>query len=106
MYDRKHAQLVQRRYEINELLERHHSGNEQFKMAVSILVTLASKAAELFDRSQTDEKRQLMGYVFSNLELEGEKLRYTLNTPFNYLQDLGDYKEWLLEQDSNLRPID
>lgn len=69
-------------------------------------LTLASKAAELFDRSQTDEKRQLIGYLFANLQMEGGRVRYFLKKPFNLLQDLGDYKEWLPRKGSNLRPGD
>ena len=105
MYDRTHNQLIQRRQEIHEMLERHDAGDEQFRIAVTTLVTLASKAAELFDRSQTDEKRQLIGYLFANLQMEGGKMRYSLKKPFNLLQDLGDYKEWLPGPDSNQRPI-
>jgi len=106
MYDRTHNQLIQRRQEIHEMLERHDAGDEQFRIAVITLVTLASKAAEIFDRSQTNEKRQLIGYLFANLHMESGKVRYTLKKPFNLLQDLNDYKEWLLDQDSNLGPID
>lgn len=83
MYDRTHSQLIQRRQEIQEMLERHHSGDEQFRIAVSTMVLLASKAAEIFDRSETEEKRQLIGYVFSNLELKGATLSYSLKKPFN-----------------------
>ena len=60
-YDRKYAQLVNRRIEINEQLERHHAGNEQFKIALSGLIALASKALYLFDRSNTPAYRI---YVF------------------------------------------
>ncbi len=101
MYDRKHSQLIQRRHEINQSLEQHHAGDESFKIAVTTLVTLASKAAELFDRSTTKEKRQLIGYVFSNLELEGGKLRYSLKKPFDMFVDLEPYKKWLGYLDSN-----
>ncbi len=104
-YDRKYAQLCNRRLEINEQLERHHTGNEQFKTALSSLIAIASKALDLFDRSNTDEKRQLIGYMFSNLELEGAKLRFTLRKPFNFFVDLASYKEWLPGPDSNQRPI-
>lgn len=97
MYDRTNGQLIQRRQEIQEMLERHHSGDEQFRIAVSTMVMLASKAAEIFDRSQTEEKRQLMGYVFSNLELKGSTLSYSLKKPFNLLVDLASCKEWLPE---------
>ena len=106
IYDRKYKQLVQRRIEINELLEQHHEGNENFKVAATALVTLASKASDIFDCSTTEEKRQLISYVFSNLELEGSKLVYALKTPFNLFVDIGKCKKWLPEQDSNLRQID
>ncbi len=106
MYDRTYGQLIQRRQEIQEMLERHHAGDEQFRIAVSTLVSLASKAAEIFDRSQTDEKRQLIGYLFSNLEMEGATLRYTLKKPFNLFVGLASYKEWLPGPDSNQRPSD
>ncbi len=104
IYDRKYSQLVQRRQEIQETLERHHAGDEQFRMAVSTMITLASKAADIFDRSKTDEKRQLMGYVFSNLELKGSTLCYSLKKPFDLLVDLASCQEWRPQLDSNQRP--
>ena len=106
IHDKKHGQLVQRRQEINDLLERHHAGDDKFKMAVSTLVTLASKAYEIFERSTVDEKRQLIGYVFSNLELEGAKLRFSLKKPFDMFTGLESYQEWLPRKGSNLRPGD
>lgn len=51
MYNRAHSQLIKPRQEIQEALENHHSGDEQFRIAVTTLVTRASKATELFDRS-------------------------------------------------------
>jgi len=95
MYNRKNTQLVNRQHEINTLLEQHHSGNEQFKIALTSLITLASSAYDIFESSTIDEKRQLIGYVFSNLELEGAKLRYTLKKPFDLFVDLTSYQEWL-----------
>jgi hypothetical protein len=77
------------------LLEQHHKGNEQFKIALSSLITLASHAYDLFESSTIDEKRQLLGYVFSNLELEGATLRFSLRKPFNLFADLATCQEWL-----------
>ena len=67
---------------------------------------MASRAYDLFERSTIEEKRQLIGYVFSNLEMKGATLRYTLKKPFNLFVDLASYKEWLPGPDSNQRPID
>ncbi|MDH5723806.1 MAG: hypothetical protein OEY94_10870 [Alphaproteobacteria bacterium] len=58
------------------------------------MVTLASQAADLFDRSTTEEKRKLIGYVFANLELEGQKLRFSLKKPFDLFVDLTSCQEW------------
>lgn len=82
-------------------LEGHHEGNDQFKIALSMLVTLASKAWDIFQSSTIDEKRQLIGYVFSNLEMEGANLRYTLKTPFNLFINMGDHQKWRPLRDSN-----
>ncbi len=106
IYNNKLSQLINRQQEVNQLLEQHHKGNEQFKIAISSLITLASHAYDLFESSTIDEKRQLLGYAFSNLELEGSTLRFCLRKPFNLFADLASCKAWLPEQDSNLRPID
>ena len=106
VYNNKLTQLINRQQEINQLLERHHTGNEQFKIALSSLIDLASHAYELFESSTIDEKRQLIGYLFSNLELKGAKLEYNLKKPFNLFVDLANDQEWLPGPDSNQRPID
>lgn len=67
-YDRKHSQLQTRRQEITALQTEHQEGNEEFKTALTTLVSLASKAPEIFKSSKTEVKRALMGFVFSNLE--------------------------------------
>lgn len=95
IYNNKLSQLVGRQQEINLLLEQHHKGNEQFKIALSSLISLASHAYDIFASSSIDEKRTLLGYVFSNLELEGEKLQFSLRTPFNLFADLTSCQDWL-----------
>jgi len=95
IYNNKLSQLINRQQEINQQLEQHHKGNEQFKIALSSLISLASHAYDIFASSTNDEKRQLLGYVFSNLELEGSKLVYTLRTPFHLFADLASCQKWL-----------
>ena len=106
VYNNKLSQLINRQHEVNQLLEQHHKGNEQFKIAISSLITLASHAYDLFDNSTIDEKRQLLGYTFSNLELDGSTLRFSLRKPFNLFANLASSQEWLRGLGSNQRPID
>lgn len=49
---------------------------------------------------QTEVKRALMGFVFSNLEMEGRKLRFALRSPYSDFQNVVGYKEWLSVMDT------
>ena len=68
---------------------------------MSGLISLASKAPDLFERSNNAEKRLLIGFVFSNLTLEGVSLRYSLRKPFDLFVDLARSQEWRPLGDSN-----
>ena len=73
-------------------------------MALSSLLSLASKTADLFESSNNAEKRSLIGFMFSNLALEGATLRYSLRTPFDMFVGLKGRPDWLPGPDSNQRP--
>jgi hypothetical protein len=66
------------------------------------LISVASRAADIFERSKTDKKRQLIAFMFSNLRLRGKKLEFALRSPFYLMVGPTDYQEWLGRQDSNL----
>jgi site-specific DNA recombinase len=91
IYAQKHDELQNRRMEINQLLEKNTAGDGQFKIALSTLLSLSSRIGPLFDGSKPDEKRRLIGFVFSNLEMEGSKLRFSLRKPFDLFVDLSPY---------------
>lgn len=101
VYHKKHQAMIERQQEINRELEGHHEGNDQFKIALSMLVTLASKAWDIFQSSTIDEKRQLIGYVFSNLEMKGPTLCYSLKKPFDLFVNLADHQDWRPLRESN-----
>ena len=94
-YNRKFNQLQDERRALSLTQEEHHTGNEQFKKALTTMVLLASKAEEIFKSSKIDEKRALIAYAFSNFSLYGRKLRYDLVTPLQGMQNLRGYQEWL-----------
>ncbi len=65
------------------------------------MISLASRAAEIFERSNIEQKRQLIAFVFSNLSLRGKKLESSLRSPFDLMVDRPDYASWLGDLDSN-----
>ena len=101
IYAQKHDELQNRRLEINQLLERNIDADGQFKIALSTLLSLSSRIGALFDGSKPEEKRHLIGFVFSNLMLEGSSLRYSLRKPFDLFADLSTCKDWRPLGDSN-----
>ncbi len=93
-----------------------------------MLLNLAAESHDLFANSTTEQKRQLVNFVFANLELKGTTLCYTLKKSFDQMLNLTDCKlwrapehavrtfykigqasstleKWRARQDSNLRPL-
>jgi site-specific DNA recombinase len=84
-YDKKAHELKQRQAEIGLRIEQHQRGDGDYRLTLESLIALASRAAELFERSKTEQKRQLIAFVFSNLRLRGKKLEFSLRSPFDLM---------------------
>jgi hypothetical protein len=100
-YDKKARELKQRQTEIALRIEQHQEGDGQFRATLESLISLASRAAELFERSKTEQKRELIAFVFSNLQLQGKTLEFSLRSPFDLMVNLQDHSGWLGDLDSN-----
>ncbi len=94
-YDTKARELKQRQTEIGLRIEQHQKGDGDFRTTLESLISLASRAAELFERSKTEQKRELIAFVFSNLRLRGEKLEFSLRSPFDLMVKRETYSSWL-----------
>ena len=84
-YDKKARELKERQTEIALRIEQHQKGEGDFRTTLESLISLASRAAELFERSKSEQKRQLLAFVFSNLRLRGKKLEFSLRSPFDLM---------------------
>jgi site-specific DNA recombinase len=94
-YDNKARELKQRQTEIALRTEQHQKGEGDFRTTLESLISLASRASELFERSKTEQKRQLLAFVFSNLWLKGKKLEFSLRSPFDLMVNRTSYSSWL-----------
>ena len=59
------------------------------------LISLASKSYELFKSSKTEEKRQLIKFVFSNFEIDRKNIEFSIRKPFDKLLNLSKGQIWL-----------
>lgn len=94
-YDKKARELKERQVAIAARPEQHQQGDGDYRNTLESLISLASRAAELFERSKTEQKRELIALVFSNLRLRGKKLEYSLRSPFDMMVNRATYSSWL-----------
>jgi len=52
-----------------------------------MVMNLATRAKEIFESSEVDEKRQLLNLVFQNLKLDGKNLLIHTAEPFSTMMD-------------------
>jgi hypothetical protein len=64
-HDRKGRELKGRQAEIAAQIEQHQQGDGEYRTTLESLISLASRAAELFERSKIEQKRELIAFVFS-----------------------------------------
>jgi hypothetical protein len=56
-YDRKARELRDRQAEIAARIEQHQKGDSDFRTTLEGLISVASRAAEIFESSKTEQKR-------------------------------------------------
>ncbi len=104
VHDKKALELKERQHEIDSILGQHTEADEKFTFTVTYLLSLASKASDLFKDSKVEQKQQLIRFVLSNMTLEGKKLHYQVKKPFDAMIECAKSQEWLPRLDSNQQP--
>jgi site-specific DNA recombinase len=93
-FQSKKQKLKDRQYEINALLLNYDKADDKFTETTEMLINIASEALETFKSSEMDKKRQILNFIFANLELKGCKMHYSLRFPFDKLQEVANCPEW------------
>lgn len=62
---------------------------------MNYLLRLSKNAPKLFEKADIEQKRSLIDMVLSNLELDGELLRYKLKEPFKTVRYCQQLSSWL-----------
>lgn len=94
-YDRKARDLKERQVELLMRIEQHQKGEGEFRITLESLISVASRAGDIFERSKIEQKRQLIAFVFSNLALKGKKLEFSLRSPFDLMVNRRTHASWL-----------
>ena len=106
VYDKKFKQIKEKQRDIELQLEDHTNADENYSLSATQLLSLAQRASDIFKSSEIEEKRQILNFIFQNLQLKGKNLLFELRSP---LQALAEYKErpvMLPRLGSNQEPSD
>jgi hypothetical protein len=70
--DEKARELKGRQNKIALRIDQHQDGEGDYRTTLESLISVASRAADIFERSKTEQKCELIAFVFSNLRLRGK----------------------------------
>jgi site-specific DNA recombinase len=88
-YDKKLQELKERQYRLNIELEEYTRADHQYHIHVGTVLDLSRRIKEIFDGSETGEKRQILNFLLQNPVVEGKKLEFTLKKPFDTVLELA-----------------
>ena len=84
-YDQLLKQYKQKQVTLLNKMGQYSKASEVYYVTANTILNLAQRAYEIFKRSETDEKRQLLNFVFQNMQLDQRELVFTVRKPFNTL---------------------
>jgi hypothetical protein len=103
IYEQKLNEYKKRQQEIISLMATHVDADKASLITVKTVLDLAKRAKEIYESSKVDEKRQILNFLFSNLEMKDKKAIITLREPFDKLIAVSDHPKFRKRKDSNLR---
>lgn len=83
----------------------HVDADKASLITVKTVLDLAKRAKEIYESSKVNEKRQILNFLFSNLEMKDKKAIITLREPFDKLVAVSDHPKCRRRWDSNPRYV-
>lgn len=96
-YKKNQKSLQNKRLNIEQVEDEYYG-------TVSHLLRLARDAPALFSEANNEQKRSMINLVLSNLQLDGDQLRWEYKKPFDTMAFCHEMNSWLRRLDSNQQP--
>ena len=103
MYLERVSTYKKRQAELVEQMGRHEKADHNFYVTANLVMNLATRAKEIFNSSEVDEKRQLLNLMFQNLQLKDVSLSFQVREPFATMMDFKNCPVEWGRADSNRR---
>lgn len=94
-YDKKMLEYNDKMQVLEIELSEHTKADFDYKTTISTVFSLSRKAKEIFDSSETNEKRMILNYLLQNSTLNEKTPCFTMRSPFNLILGLATSPDWL-----------
>jgi len=94
VYDKKLKEYKEKQTDLLLQMEEHSNADEDFYLNASRVLDLASRALEIFESSETTEKRALLNFLLQNPVLDGKNLIFELKSPFDSILECSQTQNW------------
>jgi site-specific DNA recombinase len=105
-FDKKREEYRRQQKNIRTRIDRLEGTDEGYYITGTYLIQLANKAAQIFESSEPEIKKQLIKLVLQNPVVNDATLTATIRNPFNVFAEGASSSKWLPRVDSNHGPID
>lgn len=79
------SELEIKHQELQIQLEEYTQADHEYHITVSRVLDLAKRASQIFESSEVNEKRQILGMLLSNCRVSEGKLLWELKSPFDVI---------------------
>ena len=87
--------MKEKQYDINIQIEDHTRADENYYITASTVLNLAKNAFKLFKSSEVPEKRAILNYLLQNCVANGNKLEFSIRSPYNHILTFANQPNWL-----------
>ncbi|MCK5632910.1 recombinase family protein [bacterium] len=93
-FDSFHELFIKEKENINSRLMQLQDAENNYYITAKYVLELTNKAHDLFLGSEVEERRQLLTLVLQNLKLDGKKVLWELQKPFDLMVKATDSNQW------------
>jgi len=94
-YDKKRAEFRAKQKALQKKMGKLQIADEQYYITSDYVLNLASRASELFESSEPQQKRLLLKETLQNLTLDGRLVRYNEIKPYDKIRLYASRQDWL-----------
>jgi len=95
IYDKKHQDYADKLQLLEIELSEHRTADYDYQTTVASVLSVARRAKDIFNSSETHEKRAFLNYLIQNPTVNEKTLGFTLRSPYNLVLELADRPNWL-----------